>query len=293
MLSRTSRALDLIVDPIHFKIQKPTVSTDSFSRQLVSALKDNPGSSVPAGGQNPGARQDLGTRPPHQNLMAPTTKSGILSTPLQAAGITPPQIPLGGTPGGNQQPVTAPGSAPSLTNVMQSFQTDWSVLTPQQVAFQLANAAGTGGGNPTDLVPGTNLTFGDLNQTQQEAYQYALNYGTGGASMQNFLTQSAGPTAAWNQSYNQIQTSPDIQSAVGPGYVANADGVPMPQQAPANEYATAPASSGNLDNLPNPALIRFLPADQQAAAEAALEAEGPYGTNIAAVANAYSNGQFA
>ncbi len=111
--------------------------------------------------------------------------------------------------------------------------------------------------------------------------------------MQTFLTQSAGPTAAWNQSYNQIpRASADIHSMANPGYVANADGVPMPQQAPPNEYAAAPASSGNLDNLPNPALIQFLPPDQQAAAEAALAAEGPCGTNIAAVANAYSNGQF-
>jgi hypothetical protein len=105
-----------------------------------------------------------------------------------------------------------------LQNELQSFEDSWSSLTPSEVAFQLANAAGTGGGAPTATVPGTNMTFGDLNQTQQIAYQYGTDFGTGGLSMQDLLAQSAGPDAAWNLSYNQIQASPVIQAAVDPAY---------------------------------------------------------------------------
>jgi hypothetical protein len=107
-----------------------------------------------------------------------------------------------------------------LQNELQSFQNSWSSLTPSEVAFQLANAAGTGGGPPTATVPGTTMTFGDLNQTQQIAYQYGTDFGTGGLSMQDLLTQSAGPATAWNLSYNQIQASPVIQAAVDPAYSA-------------------------------------------------------------------------
>jgi len=105
-----------------------------------------------------------------------------------------------------------------LQNELQSFQNSWSSLTPSEVAFQLANAAGTGGGPSTATVPGTTMTFGDLNQTQQIAYQYGTDFGTGGLSMQDLLTQSAGPATAWNLSYNQIQASPVIQAAVDPAY---------------------------------------------------------------------------
>ena len=131
------------------------------------------------------------------------------------------------------------------------------------------------------------MTFGDLNQVQQLAYQYGTDYGTGGVSMQDFLTQNAGPSTAWNLSYNQIQANSDIQAAADPAYQMPASGAPVATQAP-NEYGTAPTTSGNLDNLPDPALIQYLPQDEQAAAEAAVAAEGTYGTNIAAAAQAYA-----
>jgi hypothetical protein len=175
----------------------------------------------------------------------------------------------------------------SFSTALQEFTRGWSVLTPQQMAFQLANA-GSGGGDPRAIVPGTSLTFGQLNQVQQLAYQYAAGYGTGGLSMQDFLTQNAGPQAAWNQSYNQTQLDPVIQAAVDSSYQVAAGGVPMPIQAPAAD-GTPQADSGNADNLPNPAMIQYLPQDQQAAAQAALAAEGVYGDNIAAAANAYTS----
>jgi hypothetical protein len=163
---------------------------------------------------------------------------------------------------------------------MQGLAADWSVLTPQQTAFELANG-GQGGGDATAVVPGTSLTFGQLNQAQQVAYQYGEDYGTNGLSMQDFLTQNAGPQAAWNLSYDQTQQNQTIQGAVDSAYQVSPGGVPMPIQAP-NEYGTPPPLSGNADNLPNPALIPYLPQDQQAAAWAALASEGSYGGTSAA-----------
>jgi hypothetical protein len=171
--------------------------------------------------------------------------------------------------------------------VLQNFANDWSALTPQEVTFQLANASGTGGGDPTAMVPGTTLTFGQLNQTQQDAYQYGLNYGTGGLSMQDFLTQNSGPQAAWNQSYDQTQLMPTVQTAVDSSYQVAAGGIPMPIQAP-DEYGAPPAASGNAYNLPNPELIQYLPQNEQAAAEVAVAAEGAYGDNVTAAATAYA-----
>ncbi len=161
----------------------------------------------------------------------------------------------------------------TLQEQMQSLESSWSTLTPQQVAFQLATASGTGGGAPTATVPGTTMTFGDLNQAQQLAYQYGTDYGTGGVSMQQFLNANAGPDTPWNLSYNQIQSNPEILAA-------------------ANNSNSDPASGTaglSADNLPNPALIQYLPQSQQAAAEAAVAAEGAYGTNITAAVQAYES----
>jgi hypothetical protein len=171
--------------------------------------------------------------------------------------------------------------------MLQDFANTWSVLTPQQVAFQLANASGTGGGPPSAAVPGGTITFGDLTQSQQIAFQYAQDSGTGGLSMDDFLAQNVGPQTAWNISYNEAQAIPAIQAAANPSYQVAADGTSAPIQAP-NQYATPPAVSGNAYNLPNPALIPYLPPDQQAAAWAALAAEGPYGENAASAASAYA-----
>lgn len=175
----------------------------------------------------------------------------------------------------------------TLQDQIQSLEDSWAALTPQQVAFQLANASGTGGGAATATVPGTNLTFGDLTQTQQLAYQYGVDYGTGGQSMQDFLNANAGPNLPWNLSYNQIQSNPDIMASADPSYQAQGGSVASSQQA-ASGSSTPMALSGNADNLPNPALIQYLPADEQAAAEAALAAEGPYGTNISGAAESYA-----
>ena len=120
------------------------------------------------------------------------------------------------------------------------------------------------------------MTFGDLTQSQLTAYIYAQTWGTGGLSMQDFLNQNLGPQTPWNLSYNQIQANPDIQASAAAA-----------AQEASNAY-TPHASSGNADNLPNPALIQYLPPEQRAAAEAAVAAEGPYGTNIAAAAEAYA-----
>ena len=108
------------------------------------------------------------------------------------------------------------------------------------------------------------MTFGQLNQSQQAAYQYALNYGTGGLSMTDFLTQNAGPQTAWNISYDQAQLIPGIQAAANSSYQVSATGSYGPIQAP-NEYGGVPSATGNADNLPNPAMIQYLPQDEQAA----------------------------
>jgi hypothetical protein len=245
-------------------------STDSFERQLESALATYLGQS--------GIRQELDLNIQlNQRQESGSGQNLVTSVTLPMADPSaPPAAPVAETP----------SSAPPLSEVLQGFANGWSTLTPQQVAFQLANASGSGGGDPSATVPGTTLTFGQLNQTQQLAYQYALNYGTGDRSMQAFLTQNTGPRAAWNLSWDQSQQTPAIQAAVDSSYQVAAGGVPMPIQAAAN--SGLPTASGNADNLPNPAMIQYLPPDQQAAAEAAVAAEGAYGDNIAAAAIAYA-----
>lgn len=277
-----------------------TDSTNSFSQQLLSALESflnqsGSGSQIQMTiqqepGQNSDGSQYLVT------LTSPATASSNTATGTTQASATPASaspaavtqsstaaLPAGGGIAGDPgMPIT------TLDSQIQDMEQQWSSLTPSQVAFQLANAAGTGGGDPTATVPGTTMTFGDLNQTQQLAYQYGTDYGTGSMSMQDFLQANSGPATAWNLSYNQIQGNSEIQAAVDPAYqqVAAAGG---PLQAP-NEYGTAPATSGNADNLPNPALIPYLPADQQAAAWAALSAAGDYGSSTASAAAAYAQG---
>ncbi len=245
----------------------------------------------------PFASQNSDGRQASAALMAPNIPSP-LSNPETAAAA---DAPADASPApAETSPADTPAPNPGLTTgvplaqAMQNFVSDWSTLTPQQVAFQLANASGTGGGDPTASVPGTSMVYGDLNQSQQFAYQYALNYGTGGLSMQDFLTQNAGPTAAWNQSYNQTSQNANIQAAVESSYQVKSSGQVEAGETPlAVPAATTSggmlASSGNLDNLPNPAMIQYLPADQQAAARAALAAEGAYGANLTAVADAYSS----
>jgi hypothetical protein len=299
MVSGISNVPGELMDPTLFSAKTASASIDptvSFEQQLESALESYLGQSengsqlsinLPSNlGQESGSGQNLVTlkappvatpdTTPVANTMstAEDTTSTTTTTPTTTP-TTPTILPASWTL----------STGPGLSAVMQGFESDWSVLTPQQVAFQLANASGAGGGNPTDTVPGTSMTFGQLNQTQQEAYQYALNYGTGGLSMQDFLTQNAGPQAAWNMSYDQSQTISAIESAVDPSYLAAADGVPTLIQAPAGD---PPAASGNADNLPNPAMIQYLPQSQQAAAEAAVAAEGLYGDKLVAAANAYA-----
>lgn len=96
----------------------------------------------------------------------------------------------------------------TLQTQIQSTVDMWQGMDQQLVAPMLA-AAGTIG-PPTETVPGTTMTFGDLNQIQQLAYMYGQDFGTGGLSMQDFLTQNAGPDASWNLSYNQVQADPQL-----------------------------------------------------------------------------------
>jgi hypothetical protein len=294
MVSSTTNASNALADSISPNTTSSSISataadsTTSFSQQLLTALESFLGQSgsgsqisITDEGQNSGASQYLVT------LTAPTAATPAAATP--ASLTTSAVTPASASPAQLLTPAVSFGSAEgmavtALQGQMQSLQDSWSSLTPSQVAFQLANAAGTGGGAPTATVPGTTLTFGDLNQVQQLAYQYGTNYGTDGLSMQDFLTQNAGPNTPWNLSYNQIQANPDIQAAAGQSSQLQAISMPP------NEYATPPATSGNADNLPNPALIQYLPQDEQAAAYAAVAAEGVYGTNIAAAAQAYADG---
>jgi hypothetical protein len=222
-------------------------STSSFSQELLSALdsflgQSGNGSQVeiavqPEQGQNSGASQFLVTlTTPATDAAAAAPVTSFFSTSVAAAGASSASAASTTSTASTSSTTstTSTGSAGStgpavvgqtegmlatpLQTELQSFQDSWSSLTPSEIAFQLANAAGTGGGPPTATVPGTNLTFGDLNQTQQIAYQYGTDFGTGGLSMQDLLTQSAGPDAPWNLSYNQIQASPVIQAAVDPAY---------------------------------------------------------------------------
>lgn len=309
------------VDPITLNASSSTASTNSFSQQLLSALdsflgKSGNGSQIeinvqPAQGQNSAAGQYIVTLTdpaaataatsanPSASLSAsvrPAASPAASAAPAVTTMFTTPVAPAAAAIAGPAPAAATPAdtittssglTVSSLPDQLQALTNSWSVLTPSQVAFQLANAAGTGGGAPTATVPGTTFSFGQLNQAQQLAYQYGTDFGTGNLSMQDFLTQNAGPSAAWNLSYNQIQANPDIQAAADSSYQALASGVPMPIQAP-SAPSTPQASSGNLDNLPNPALIQYLPQNEQAAAEAAVLAEGPYGANIAAAAQAYA-----
>ena len=292
---------------LHSAVTAPvsTNSADSFTQQLSSALESylsqsGNGSQFSISvqpGQGSGSGQYVVTITAAPTT-APTVPASLIpgapipGAPIPGAPIPGAPIPGAPIPGapipGAPIPVRSSGStAPSLSSMLQDFANTWSVLTPQQVAFQLANASGTGGGPPSAAVPGGTITFGDLTQSQQIAFQYAQDSGTGGLSMDDFLAQNVGPQTAWNISYNQAQAIPAIQAVVDPAYQVAADGTSAPIQAP-NQYATPPAGSGNAYNLPNPALIPYLPPDQQAAAWAALAAEGPYGENAASAAGAYA-----
>jgi hypothetical protein len=287
MVSGTSNTPGQVAEPMLFSIAPTPASidsTNSFELHLESALESYLGQS----GIGPELDTNISAIQRQESAVGqnfvPLTTLGMSDT-----SVTPSTPGPGGTttPQPSTSPVIGgPFVGPALSLVLQNLANDWSALTPQQVAFQLANASGMGGGNPTDMVPGTSLTFGQLNQTQQAAYQYALNYGTGGLSMQDFLSQNTGPQAAWNISYDQSQLIPGIQAAADSSYEVAGGGVPMPIQAP-EESGTLPAASGNVDNLPNPAMIQYLPKSQQAAAEAAVAAEGLYGENVAAAASAY------
>ncbi len=299
MVSSTTNASNTLMDSLNPNSSPSSSSataadsTTSFTQQLLTALEGFLGQSgsgsqisITDEGQNSGASQYLVTltAPSGATVPASSTSSAL---PAASTVFATPASSVASTSVAST--IAAGGMAVTgLQDQMQSLQDSWAALTPAQVAFQLANAAGTGGGDPTATVPGTTLTFGDLNQTQQLAFQYGTDYGTGAVSMQDFLTQNAGPDMPWNLSYNQIQANPDIQAAADSSYQMQAGGASsMPQ----NEYATRSASSGNADNLPNPALIQYLPQDQQAAAYAAVAAEGMYGQNVAAAAQAYAEGQ--
>jgi hypothetical protein len=266
-------------------------STTSFSQQLLSALESFLGQSgsgsqisITSEGQNSGSSQYLVTltgpaaATPAGSTTPAATPASTVSTASSA--LATPAASLSFTGSASGMPVTP------LQGQIAALETSWSSLTPGQVAFQLTNAAGTGGGDPTATVPGTTMTYGDLNQVQQLAFQYGTDYGTGGVSMQDFLTQNAGPSQPWNLSYNQIQANPDLQAAASASSTLT-----QGNSLPPNEYGTQVSSSGNADNLPNPALIQYLPEDEQAAAYAAVAAEGAYGTNIAAAVQAYGEAQ--
>ena len=270
-------------------------SVDSFAQQLASALQSYLGSSGTGSqldisiqkspGQNSDGRQYIVTvnPPPTAASTAASGADAPATTPTTPVSTSSTAVSSASSLGSDGNPVA---TAPSLAALFQSFENDWSVLTPQQVAFQLANAAGSGGGLPTEAVPGTSLTYGQLTQCQQIALQYAQDSGTGGGSMQDFLTENTGPPTAWNISYNQAQSIAAIQAQADPSYQVIADGSPSVIQAPLN--TTPDAVSGNEYNLPNPAMIQYLPPDQQAAALAALAAEGPYGQNAATAAAEYA-----
>lgn len=309
MVSSTSNVSNALTDSITLNAApatggtSSTDSTDSFTEQLVSALESfmgqaGNGSQIqmtiqPEQGQNSGSSQYLVT------LTSPSAASTPATSVASTAAST--NTPTASATAAASQEVATPAAAlttsyegmpvTTIQEQIQQMEDSWAVLTPQQVAFQLANAAGTGGGVPTATVPGTTLTFGDLTQTQQLAYQYGSSFGTGGASMQDFLTQYAGPNLPWNLSYNEIQSNPDIMAAADPSYQSQGgaqSGIVSSAEQPSNQYGSgATGTSLNADNLPNPALIQFLPADQQAAAEAAVAAEGAYGTNIAGGIQAY------
>jgi len=277
MVSGTSNTPGQLAEPMLFSATTGAASinsTDSFERQIESALASYLGQS------GIGPQLDLNIQTNLNTSQRQVSDGGQNPVTLATVPMTQPGAPP--APPVNE----TPSSAPPLSEVLQGLANGWSALTPQQVAFQLANASGSGGGDPTATVPGTTFTFGQLNQTQQLAYQYALNYGTGDGSMQALLTQNTGPQAAWNLSWDQSQLTPAIQAADDSSYQVADGGVPMPIEAPAK--SGLPAASGNADNLPNPAMIQYLPPDQQAAAEAAVAAEGAYGDNITAAANAYA-----
>jgi hypothetical protein len=284
MVSPTSNTLGQIADMAPASATTPAASTDtldSFAQQLETALETYLG-------QSGGASQfDINIQPSQGQESGSGQYTVTITTPPVAASSTAAATPVlaaSATPVAETTSASAPAATGTaspegggLSAVLQDFTNGWSMMTPQQVAFQLANASGTGGsGDPNGLVAGTSLTFGQLTQTQQLAYQYAQNNGTSGLSMQDFLTQNAGPQAAWNLSYNQIQLVPQVEGVVDSS----------PSQVP-NQYGMAPSASGNADNLPNPAMIQYLPQSEQAAAEAAVAAEGPYGQNIAAAVSAY------
>ncbi len=290
MVSGTSNVPGQLADPRLFSATTPSASIDStvsFERQLESALEGYLGHS------GTGSQLDINTQPNHGQESANGQFLATINTlPVAAHDDAPAAATTSTAEDVNPTaPSTPPltgnlSSVPAFSTALKNFENDWSVLTPEQVAFQLANAAGAGGLDPSATVPGTTLTFGELNQTQQEAYQYALNYGTGGTSLQDFLTQSEGPKAAWNMSYDQTQLMPGMQSAIDSSYQVAADGVPTLIQAPAGD--ATPRTSGNPDNLPNPAMIQYLPLNQQAAAEAAVAAEGLYGDQMTTAAIAYA-----
>ena len=292
MVSSTSNVSNALTDSITLNTAtanggtSSTNSTNSFTEQLLSALESflgqaGNGSQVqitvqPEQGQNSGDSQYVVTltSPSASSTGAEAASTSAAHVPATAAatqGLATPAATIPTTTSYQGMPVT------TIQEQIQQMENSWAVLTPQQVAFQLANASGTVGGSPTATVPGTSLTFGDLNQTQQLAYQYATAYGTGNTSMQDFLTQFAGPELPWNLSYNQIQANPDIMAAAeSPGGSATTI-----------QHSNQSGTTLNADNLPNPALIQYLPADQQAAAWAAIAAEGPYGSNIAGGIQAY------
>lgn len=322
MVSRTTSALNSTAQSFTFNTPTTSDSTDSFTQELAAALESylqqSGGSGQfdisiqPAQGQNSDSGQYVVTVSAPQTAATPSTastSSELMGATSSAANVatassvssqstTPVTADTedstsgtgsaSSTGGGSALLPTVPdggASAPGFQSALQQFENDWSVLNPQQVAFQLANTAGTGGGVPTDMVPGTTIAYGDMTQTQQFAYQYALNYGTGGDSLQDFLTQNVGPQTSWNLSYNEIQQNTDIGAALDSSYQITQNGTPSVIQVPSDP----PSTGGSIDNLPNPAMIQYLPADQQAAAEAALAAEGPYGENIAAALQVYAS----
>ena len=176
MVSATSNAPGQVPEIALFSATNAPASTDtvdSFAQQLESALASYFGQSgngsqfdiniQPAQGQNSGSGQFLVTitTPPASAAMpAVTTPAGTTSTLAPGAVTTPVTA---ATPPANTSTATdsttspPPGlmdgtTVPSLSSVMQDFANGWSVMTPQQVAFQLANASGTGGGAPTATV---------------------------------------------------------------------------------------------------------------------------------------------
>ncbi len=201
-------------------------------------------------GQNSGGSQFLVTLtvPPSTSSAAAATSSSAASAAASAPANTMPffqyQAPssntpaaTASTPAATSTPATSNATASDATSatapVSQASEfTEWDgmTITTLQTQIQstidmwqneppeLAAASLANGGTiapPTTQVPGTTMTFGDLNQIKQLAYMYGTDFGTGGLSMQDFLTQNAGPNASWNVSYNQIQADPQlVQAAV-------------------------------------------------------------------------------